>query len=370
MIHPEWMRLFCNFKLSQHITKVQNILNAHKGEINDFRPQTRRESCEIPDTFNRGPAIPILSRDLLRKEAPFMSLVPGSDAADTSQIICGNDNTTCQKIAHSTPEHNFGRTQPSYQHIDELEAIVDKLIDTESILRKQYGDDLRQSLKAWRSIRNIPESESIPFSFDKLRVEISNTQQIVRDQFKKICTAFTVHDSRFPWLEAANLWPCITPVTLLECLRSTSRHMFGKNMKEAIVAYTISITRLQRVLRMHDAHLKQDVRKLREEQINTGHCNWRPFDYTDWLLLEVDANILIRNEQVEVALATISPASKSNSVLQMNMGQGKNRIYSNHTLSSASINYLSQGDKKLIICQGKRLALCQWSQPCLRTGKT
>ena len=43
----------------------------------------------------------------------------------------------------------------------------------------------------------------------------------------------------------------------------------------------------------------------------------------NWLLLEIDANIQIRNDQVDVALATISPASQSNSVLQMNMGQGK-----------------------------------------------
>ena len=94
-------------------------------------------------------------------------------------------------------------------------------------------------------------------------------------------------------------------------------------MKEGLISYAVSITTLQRLLRIKDAHRKGDYRKLREEQRNPGHGNWDPIDYPDWLLLEIDANNVIRKEQVDVALATISPASGSNSVLQMNMGQGK-----------------------------------------------
>jgi hypothetical protein len=56
---------------------------------------------------------------------------------------------------------------------------------------------------------------------------------------------------------------------------------------------------------------------------NPGHVNWKPIEHPGWLLLEIEANILIREDQVDVALATMSPVSRSNSVLQMNMGQGK-----------------------------------------------
>lgn len=94
-------------------------------------------------------------------------------------------------------------------------------------------------------------------------------------------------------------------------------------MKEGLISYAVLITTLQRLLRMKDALSKRDHHTLREEQRNLGHGNWQPLDYPDWLLLEIDANILIRSEQVDVALATISPTSGSNSVLQMNMGQGK-----------------------------------------------
>lgn len=45
-------------------------------------------------------------------------------------------------------------------------------------------------------------------------------------------------------------------------------------------------------------------------------------DYPDWLLVELEADLLIRPSQIDVALAIISPSSGENSVLQMNMGQG------------------------------------------------
>ncbi|KAK1509356.1 uncharacterized protein CCOS01_15450 [Colletotrichum costaricense] len=65
----------------------------------------------------------------------------------------------------------------------------------------------------------------------------------------------------------------------------------------------------------------EDLEK--NEMANKGHSNWQPSEHPDWLLLEIEANLMIRPDQVDVALATISPASGCNSVLQMNMGQGK-----------------------------------------------
>jgi hypothetical protein len=94
-------------------------------------------------------------------------------------------------------------------------------------------------------------------------------------------------------------------------------------MKESLVTYALSITALQRLLRIEDAHLIDNKQRLLEEQQNMGHSNWQPLKHPDWLLLEIDANMLIRHDQIEVAIATISPASELNSVLQMNMGQGK-----------------------------------------------
>jgi hypothetical protein len=96
-------------------------------------------------------------------------------------------------------------------------------------------------------------------------------------------------------------------------------------MKESLIDYALSITSLQRLLRMEDAVQQGNEQRLNEEQDNLGHDNWKPTEYCDWLLLEVDSNLLIRPTQIDVTLAMMSPTSRSNSVLQMNMGQGECR---------------------------------------------
>lgn len=63
---------------------------------------------------------------------------------------------------------------------------------------------------------------------------------------------------------------------------------------------------------------------MKEALKNPGHQNWDPLQRPDWLLMELECDLFIRPEQVQVADAIISPLSGKNSVLQMNMGQGKN----------------------------------------------
>lgn len=59
---------------------------------------------------------------------------------------------------------------------------------------------------------------------------------------------------------------------------------------------------------------------------NPGHRGWDPMRYPEWLLLEVENNILIRQEQAQIAREMVSPSSGSNSVMQLNMGLGKSSV--------------------------------------------
>jgi hypothetical protein len=204
-----------------------------------------------------------------------------------------------------------------------LRSIIHGITRSKSTVQKQYGDDLKQSLNALKMLKSAPHPPAKPVNEAMLSTEVATAEQAMRILFDQLCKAFEQDDARAQWLRAGGLWPCITPVTLLEQLRSTLSLPFGSCMKESLVAYAVSVTALQRLLRITDAYRKENYQRLLEEQKNLGHSNWRPLEYPDWLLLEIDANIQIRSDQVDVALATISPASQSNSVLQMNMGQGK-----------------------------------------------
>lgn len=59
---------------------------------------------------------------------------------------------------------------------------------------------------------------------------------------------------------------------------------------------------------------------------NPGHVGWDPLARPDWLLLEVENSILIRQEQAEIVDQMISPSSGINSLMQLNMGQGESSV--------------------------------------------
>jgi hypothetical protein len=142
-------------------------------------------------------------------------------------------------------------------------------------------------------------------------------------RWRSLVEALGDGDVTHRWLALADLWPCITKISVLEQLRSTSGTMFDSRMRDAVVSIGVSITHLQQHLRIKDAIVRLDTKRMADELENPGHTNWSPSTMPDWLLLEIDSNISIRPDQVEVAWATIRPGSGTNSVLQVNMGKGK-----------------------------------------------
>lgn len=313
IINPEWFRLFCNFKFWEHTKDVQKVLNMQQGSVCEVLPPDFHQNPEIILPLRHRKILPTLAQDLIQKAGPppFATAKPSMFGGGKSDLQVAETNAETLDPLHPKRE------------LDELGGIITELAASDNPLRQQYSGDLMQSLSALRQLKTVPGSDNVQVSQYDLEVEVHRARQAVADGIEAIRDTFAVGDPSFRWLRESNLWPCITPVTLLEQLRSTTKNVFGSRMKESIIEYGVSVTILQRLLRMEDSLLDNDTRKLREELKNAGHSDWNPARCPDWLLLEIDANILIRSEQVGVAVATISPKTKSNSVLQMNMGQGK-----------------------------------------------
>ena len=129
------------------------------------------------------------------------------------------------------------------------------------------------------------------------------------------------------WLELGGLLPALSPLTLLEVLRDGPQTKKLGVIQSGILSYAESLVSLQQLLRIQDAHRQGDVIRLLDERQNAAHTSWKPRDHIDWLLLELDFNLIIRGDQLQVAQAMIaSPSMASNFVLQMNMGQGKSSV--------------------------------------------
>ncbi|KAI9038037.1 uncharacterized protein KD926_011375 [Aspergillus affinis] len=315
-IRRDWGRLFRNFELEGYLDDVQKVLDKHQTDSETAVPGCI-DTANMYPVSPRSSAVPKLG-DLLSK--------PGPDDRTRSSSVSGHlwrNKTALLSMAdrsnHSTMVKDPCEIQPLKALVDEMKASISKE-------KQAYAYDLKNSLDAFEGYQaHQGPSVELP-SLGRMEGKVSKVQHAVERRLSVLVDSLTKFDVRYKWLSAGQLWPCMTPVTIFQHLRSSSQQHFGPDMKRALLDYGVSITQLQQLLRICDSMKKNDFQRSRDEYENVGHENWKPEDFPDWLLMEIDGNILIRKKQVDVALATILPASRSNSVLQMNMGQGKTSV--------------------------------------------
>ncbi|KAK8095243.1 uncharacterized protein PG998_014467 [Apiospora kogelbergensis] len=204
----------------------------------------------------------------------------------------------------------------------ELEDIIRRIDSPDSVISAAYAKDLRGSIQALRSHRETEATMDV-----RALPGMSDIKSCISQRFHAIDVMLRqpnrlVTAAQIQWLTNGRLWPIVTLITLLEQLRSSSKVTFGTGLKESIVNMGLSITALQRGKRIEKYYRAKQDSRVEEEAKNFGHSNWSPYEHTDWLLLEIESEILIRETQVDVARAIATPKA-GNSVLQMNMGQGK-----------------------------------------------
>ncbi|KAH4934580.1 hypothetical protein HBI79_087720 [Parastagonospora nodorum] len=331
LILHSWERLVDNFLFSLHIEELQLALSRHSVEACVLASQPIVLAEQRPSYYPfpmRGGGLPTI-QDILEKNITQMhglSMKPsvGPGPRILVDIPNGNANTPGRTMTSAPPNHAKGaRKQFVPDHIRELSKIIGPFRASPSLIHRRYGDELDHSIEALAKHLAKPESTQEPFNPTKLSNDLFAARESVRIIHEQLRHAFSKGDSRAKWLSMVGLWPSMSPVTLLTELRTTSGVSFGAGVKAALVNFGVAITQYQRLLRLQDATQKERRQQVDDERSNPGHTNWSPFEMADWLLLEIESNIMIRPEQVDVALGTIAPASRQNSVLQLLMGKGK-----------------------------------------------
>ncbi|KXH25073.1 hypothetical protein CSIM01_12989 [Colletotrichum simmondsii] len=118
--------------------------------------------------------------------------------------------------------------------------------------------------------------------------------------------------------------PKITPTFFLLQLKKSNWSKLSMAWKDAIIEHGLAVTALQRAKRLVRVH-KNPVDLLRELE-NKGHQGWSPHEYPEWLLLECESDIMIRQVQQQIAREMIQPPGNNNAVMQLNMGEGKSSV--------------------------------------------
>jgi hypothetical protein len=333
LVLPRWAQWIDNFAFFRHVEEVQTILFRHPAE--DHRPSElltihNHKRSELYPLRIRGGEILTLA-DLLSKNLHTLPL-HASDTVSTSHEAppttlahFPNGTRGVQAKADSRKSSHKGGIQaaPIPGRVYELKRLVLPLRASTSMVHRRYGAELEHSIDVLSTRLAEPAIERSPFNPTGMQHDIDAAKACCDAFLAQICQALRGSDVRAKWLTAAGLWPRMTPLTLLASLRSTSDIAFGVGVKDALLKLGVATTKYQRLLRIKDAISKGRVQQMNDECDNAGHAKWSPGEHVDWLLLEIDGDILLRPEQIEVALATISPTSGQNSVLQLLMGKGK-----------------------------------------------
>lgn len=340
-IKPEWERLFANYELSEHLSRVQTILKVcqapkcppilpvSEGDHQFF--STSVFSCVRPTL---QPLLHKLSGSLIvEAQSPLSN---GSDAMQPkfiARIVVENSSSTSEfpktsTVSSCTSQNDLVKTQRGDSAVmKELQSVIRPFADSEDPVRRTYGRDLQNSMRALEkskpeTTQNFMQSSGA-IEVAQVATSVSLSQAAVQSRFDSIRTALTQDEG---WLEAGALLPYITPVSLLEMLRPSANPKTMSTARDPIIDYGESILHYQHTLRIQGAVKRKDTIRLVNETQLPSYKNWRARDHPDWLLLEIDFNVRIRPVQHEVALAMISPSSNRSFCLQMNMGQGKSSI--------------------------------------------
>jgi hypothetical protein len=128
-------------------------------------------------------------------------------------------------------------------------------------------------------------------------------------------------------LVKAGLWPRFTPNNFISLINDQSKESKGNKNRLIILLILcwINIQKCDRLLLLNCQGKINSILIQREAE-NIGHTNWDIFEHPEWLLMELGMDLMIRDVQIDVTQAMMKPKINKNTVMQLNMGEGKTAV--------------------------------------------
>ncbi|PVH87759.1 hypothetical protein DL98DRAFT_544883 [Cadophora sp. DSE1049] len=190
-----------------------------------------------------------------------------------------------------------------------LKSLLSKLSRSATgFYQVSYVKDLRKSHNAFLATPSAKHEFTAASPYEELKHHLEQCQEHADSLFAR----------------QSSMLPRLSPSILLRLLARFNPVTLSAEWKLAIIRYALAIASLQRAQRVvacgnRDADILAEL-------ANSGHTNWDPEECPEWLLLELENNLLIRPEQAQIAREMIEPQSGSNSIMQLNMGLGKSSV--------------------------------------------
>jgi hypothetical protein len=208
----------------------------------------------------------------------------------------------------------------------ELRSLVGTFRNDPDSCRRELGEGLEESLEALEGAELPCSSNSMPVGRNVLvqyRTHLESQRDIIWEMIKKCLRA-----TKTCWEEVAGMVfrPDITVHSLLSLLAADRWQLVPEAWRYNLSAFARSIASVRRCDRLLACFDRADIDGFFKEAENVGGEGWDPYMQSDWLLFEVENNLTIRKQQSEVASKMIKPEVPGNSVLQLNMGEGKTAV--------------------------------------------
>ncbi|KAK0208018.1 hypothetical protein DFS33DRAFT_1300737 [Desarmillaria ectypa] len=197
-----------------------------------------------------------------------------------------------------------------------LASLTSEFRDSNNKLKRLYGAELDESRQ---------HLSSVPVSVGKMEDYRYTCQAALTHVLEQITASLQASDSHESALQLGGLWPCINTRSILRQITQD----IGPEWKSAIQAFALLFIQHQRAHRLLLSVVDQNSIEFHREMSNDKVT---AILYPEWLLLQasfglpVDNDFISRRIQTSVAHEIISPSSKENSVLQLNMGEGKSSV--------------------------------------------
>ncbi|KAI8648277.1 hypothetical protein NCS55_01496600 [Fusarium keratoplasticum] len=195
---------------------------------------------------------------------------------------------------------------------------------------RRYLRELRQSLASlkdhmgWELAQD--HASALPMLFQKHLVQCETN---VRSIYEALLDAVNQIRQNIPAaiqqaVQDTHCRPRVCPAFFLEQLKISRWPKLSKTWQDAIAQYGLAITALQQAKRL--VSFCTDQADLVRELENSSHEGWSVHEYPEWLLLECESEIMIRQVQQQIAQQMMQPPDDVNTSLQLNMGEGKSSV--------------------------------------------
>ncbi|KEP48081.1 putative kinase-(PK-like) protein [Rhizoctonia solani 123E] len=195
-----------------------------------------------------------------------------------------------------------------------------------SLLNRRYGADLDESRKELDSKPSLSLPGQLPSSttLEQTRGFCSTYRA---ETFQRLGSALAPQTDIERILLVSGIWPRITSRTILQQLSLRNRHLFDSlpGWWAGLVGYARVFVDYQRSHRLIALAESRNIEEFYKE-LDISRESDSGVDDADWFLVQIDGNFGARAVQCQVAREMISPSSGSNTVLQLNMGEGKSSV--------------------------------------------